>query len=750
MPDMWMNTDIALSEVPVNILPLIDDTDFKSREESIVYNQAGMDLVWEFTDTAGNTTQTAVTPTTAGVHDWTNQGNGMYTLEIPDTGGTINNDAEGFGQFIGFATGVLPWRGPVIGFRAAALNNALIDGGDNLDVNVVEISGDVSAADNLEATYDGTGYTNDEAPSKQSQLASLANVGSAVHRPAASYTLTVGTQSANTFAATEALDAIRHEHTGVTAMDLYYKFNIGSGTPSSVQITGYITGNNDDLDVYGYDWVAAGWVQIGNIQGSNSTANAVNSFDMFVDMVGSGANFGVVRVRLFKTSGLTSALLAIDQIFVAFNQGVSGYEGGAVWLDSSLSNTNTVVGVDGTATNPVSTMGAVNTLLAATNLKIVQVAPGSTATLAASQINQVFRGHNWNLELGGQDVSGTHFFGAVISGVGIGTSEIDFHECTFNTCTLDPFHATGCAFNEIIMTFGKAGTYIIHNSHSTVAGANTPIIDTGAAIANVDLSISDWANGMEIRNLNNAGADLFSISGHGQIIYAASSSGAVHQRGDWKVTNTGGVTITEDDNTANTNSILADTNDLQTSQGDWLTATGFSTHSAADIWAVAVRLLTAGTNIVLAKGTGLTGLNDLSAAQVNAECDTALTDYGANTVTPPTAVQNRAEMDSNSTKLIAIVGDTNELQTNQGDWLTAVGFSTHSVSDILTTQMTEAYAVDGVAPTLAQMQFMMWSFFTQMAVVTTTGTAKKLDGSTSAMTFTFNDASDPTSITRAT
>lgn len=59
----------------------------------------------------------------------------------------------------------------------------------------------------------------------------------------------------------------------------------------------------------------------------------------------------------------------------------------------------------------------------------------------------------------------------------------------------------------------------------------------------------------------------------------------------------------------------------------WTTATGFSTHTAADVWAVATRVLTAGTNIVLAKGTGITGFNDLSAAQVNAEVDTALADY---------------------------------------------------------------------------------------------------------------------------
>lgn len=126
--DMWMDVDTALSEVPVNLMPLIDDTDFKTRETAVAYNAAGMDLVWNFVTTGGAYTQTAVTPTTGGSYDWTHQGDGMYSIEIPASGGaSINNDTEGFGWFSGVATGVLPWRGPVIGFRAAALNDALID-----------------------------------------------------------------------------------------------------------------------------------------------------------------------------------------------------------------------------------------------------------------------------------------------------------------------------------------------------------------------------------------------------------------------------------------------------------------------------------------------------------------------------------------------------------------------------------------------------------------------------------------------
>jgi len=71
-------------------------------------------------------------------------------------------------------------------------------------------------------------------------------------------------------------------------------------------------------------------------------------------------------------------------------------------------------------------------------------------------------------------------------------------------------------------------------------------------------------------------------------------------------------------------------------------------------------------------------------------------------------------------------------------------------SDILTTALTESYATDGSTFTLSQALYMMWSLLAERSVVTTTLTAKKLDGTTSAMTFTLDDATTPTSQTRAT
>lgn len=63
-------------------------------------------------------------------------------------------------------------------------------------------------------------------------------------------------------------------------------------------------------------------------------------------------------------------------------------------------------------------------------------------------------------------------------------------------------------------------------------------------------------------------------------------------------------------------------------------------HTAASVWAVGTRLLTAGTNIVLAKGTGVTGLNDLDAAGVR----TAVGLASANLDTQIDALPTNAEL----------------------------------------------------------------------------------------------------------
>lgn len=77
--------------------------------------------------------------------------------------------------------------------------------------------------------------------------------------------------------------------------------------------------------------------------------------------------------------------------------------------------------------------------------------------------------------------------------------------------------------------------------------------------------------------------------------------------------------------------------------------------------------------------------------------------------------------------------------------------TTAAITDVWATDtLTEAYASDGAAATPAQLLYMLWAGVNEFSITGDTITAKKLDGSTTAMTWTLDDSSSPTSRTRAT
>ena len=64
-----------------------------------------------------------------------------------------------------------------------------------------------------------------------------------------------------------------------------------------------------------------------------------------------------------------------------------------------------------------------------------------------------------------------------------------------------------------------------------------------------------------------------------------------------------------------------------------------SSHTAADVWAAGTRVLTAGTNIALAKGVGVTGLNDLDAAGIRSAVGLASANLDTQIDVLPTAAE---------------------------------------------------------------------------------------------------------------
>jgi hypothetical protein len=60
--------------------------------------------------------------------------------------------------------------------------------------------------------------------------------------------------------------------------------------------------------------------------------------------------------------------------------------------------------------------------------------------------------------------------------------------------------------------------------------------------------------------------------------------------------------------------------------------------NATAVWGAGTRVLTAGTNIALAKGTGVTGFNDVSSSDVQTAASAALTAFGAATASSITTL----------------------------------------------------------------------------------------------------------------
>ncbi|MHA1809344.1 MAG: hypothetical protein ACTSYH_03425 [Candidatus Heimdallarchaeaceae archaeon] len=398
----------------------------------------------------------------------------------------------------------------------------------NRVVDIGRISGDTTAANNLEATYDGTGYENDYAPAQQSQIRRIAVTGSAINTFAESYVLTTGTQSANTYTATIPLDGVRHEHTdsgGV--MDLYYQFSIGGdGVPTSFRMTGRINGNGDNIGVYAYDWEGTSWDQIGILEGTALNVDSNSTYILYTNHVGTGVNIGKVRIRFYAASGLSSATLRIDQCYVSYSV-VSrsvGYSIGAIWVDTNGSNTNSESYIDGTADNPVSTWATALTLSGNLNINKFEIASGSLVTLSGNSDGYTILGTEYELDLGGQSINGGHIREATVTGTGtVSSGEIHFVDCHVDGCTLGKSHFTNCGFYDDIV-FSDAALYIFENCYNNATG-DPPSFDFGSSVGDTTAAFRNWSGGLVIKNLGVSGTDKVTFIGNGTLIIDSSCVG---------------------------------------------------------------------------------------------------------------------------------------------------------------------------------------------------------------------------------
>lgn len=242
---------------------------------------------------------------------------------------------------------------------------------------------------------------------------------------------------------------------------------------------------------------------------------------------------------------------------------LSGYEHNSIWIDTVNGSAGTVDYVNGTVDNPVNSIADANTLAASLGISRFEIASNSSITFAAAQTNQIFHGDKWTLALGGQNVAGSSFIGAAVSGVMAGTGVLQyFIDCVINATSI----IKGTVFKRCLIastiTVVEAGEHLFTQCSSSVAGAGTPTFDFGSALNSSNLSVRNHSGGWTIENMG-AGTGTYNASfeGNGQIIWAASCSATSNAsiRGHWKITDNAGGAVTEtlDDIISDLNAVKA-------------------------------------------------------------------------------------------------------------------------------------------------------------------------------------------------
>lgn len=382
---------------------------------------------------------------------------------------------------------------------------------NQVDSNILAISGDTAAADNLELQYDTTGLTGDTFPSSQAQVGSIgASTGGALNFEANAdnsggtidpgSTAFVGNET-NNFTDTDREDGTRHVITDATnVIDLVYGFSVGGGrTASKMTFKGFANANNDDLTISAWDHPGAEWETLGTLEGKNSTSNITVTQALLSKHTGTGSEIGKVYIRFNGSSLSASADLNTDQILieaVGIGQSV-GYQLGAVWLDTVNGVDGTESFVNGVADNPCKTLANLVTIASNVNLDRFVVTPDSSITFAEAHNSQVWVGEGFDLALGSQDCGGSHFTGPDVTGTATGSIEMHFDHCELGDMTVADAHFDNCDI-EGTVTLSAAANYNFVNCAHSGTGAT---IDFGSGVGDTTVHLHNYHGAITVKNM---------------------------------------------------------------------------------------------------------------------------------------------------------------------------------------------------------------------------------------------------------
>lgn len=640
--------------VTVQIGPMIDDTDFKSYENGLSITDSQVFLS-KNSGTYANRGTTTAPPATIGQGD--------YDLDL----GTDDVGTLGRLRVSCKPTGALPiWEDFMV--VPAVVYDALVLGTDNLDVSVVQWLGTTVATPTV------AGVPEVDVTHVSGSLEDIATE-----------TLLSAIDAKIDIIDTNIDDIETDTSTTIPALIAALNDFDPTVTPVELLATGGTAGGKaaDELIFDNWEEILTGGThntpnssgrrlrQLGSFIFAEGTAQSGGNNNIRL-AVGDVTNDGILdRAKVLLIGGLGAGQEAIITDSVASNDTLSvtpawtvnpdvtteyqvipaqahttvrngGYDGGFVFVNTIAGFTGTVKGVNGTSTNKSLDEADAYAIAVVENLFKFSIDPKSAIILPSNSSAFEFHGSNYTVALNNQNIADAEFNGASsITGIATASGGVNppsFFLSGIGSVTLPPCNGFQCGFFGTF-TIGTEGSFTF-GSCASVFGLN-PIIDFGIAKNASGFFLPDWTGGtVTIKNYGvGTGTYEFEISGNGDLIIDSScTGGTIIVRGNINIIdNSGGaVTVTDSANI----STLATAVNLAIVDGnvDDIETLLNAVDAKIDIIGINIDEIEADTSDMQPRVVAIeidtditipaliTALNDLSAAQVKTEMDTALLD----------------------------------------------------------------------------------------------------------------------------
>ena len=540
---------------------------------------------------------------------------------------------------------------------------------------------------------------------------------------------------------------------------------------TQLQLNGYWTGSGTVVDVFALNNRSGSYDQLTNTGTNLASRNNESIYAIpiprdYIDATG-GVN-NIVTIELRSTSTTTTFRLRLDRALIYHVAEEAAFTGTAITVNdiwTAPSRTLTTLGSE-PATIPTTiqiadevqtrTIAHVTLVDTTTNLTNAPTAGDLTATMKASvtaavpTVDQV-----WDELLSGHTVSGST--GAGLSAAG----------------------AAGDPWSTLIpgaYGSGTAGKILGDNVNATISSrASQTSLDTlddlvdtevGAIKTKTDQLTFTVANQIDANSLaigaNAITATAIATDAIGALEISAAAVTKI-QAGLATPTNiTAGTITTVSTVTGLTAANLDATVSSRASQTSLDTLDDYVDTEVAAIKAKTDQLtftvanqidsnsLTIGANAITASALATDAVNEIQSGLATPTNITAATGIVLSGVTHTGARIPNVTLTDTATNLTNAATSGDLTQTMKNSVTAIVPTAAQNFAAVLTTALTESYAAGGAAPTLAQAILLIQQSLHEFAIASTTRTVKKLDGSTTAATFTLNSATAPTATTRAT